>query len=128
MHPFRNNNSTYHDHNLEDITGLMVYDCLLQNEEAVYDTIHCKPLRSIEIAHIQQGDVGVFGITGSKARSLFIVIDKAEDCYFWTREHRKDGCRTFKRKLTYERKGLRDSLYIMGFVGAVDLFSGGLSA
>ncbi len=103
-----------------DTTSIMDYDTLLSNEEAVFDTMHQQAPRCIEIEHIEQGDIGLLGITGSKAKTLFIVVGKAEEpCMFWTREYRKDGCRTFKRKLSYERKGLRDSLYVVGFVGSI---------
>jgi len=115
--PLSKNNSLMQSSSSLDI---LHYDTLLSNEEAVFDAMHQQPPRCIEVEHIEQGDIGLLGVTGSKAKTLFIVIGRADEpCMFWTREHRKDGCRTFKRKLTYERKGLRDSLYVIGFVGSI---------
>lgn len=102
----------------------MVYDAFLLNEEVMLDKFKSIEPKHIELKHVQQGHVGIFGITGSKKKYFFVVLDKETDDSYYTRERRANGCQTFKRNLHYNKKGLRDSLYLLGFVGQIDSFVG----
>lgn len=126
MQSRKNNNSTpsKQAHHSIDITGIMVYDAFLMNEEVMLDKFHSVEPKHIELEHIQQGHVGIFGVTGSKTKHFFVVLDRENDDHYYTRELRQQGCQTFKRKLSYHKKGVRDCLYLLGFVGQIDSFVG----
>jgi hypothetical protein len=98
---------------------LHIYDLILTSIEIA------KEPKVIELQHIQQGDVGLFGIKGRKSRSLFVVIDRANDNHlFYVRECWKGDCVTRQRKLSYHKKGFGDTVYLEGFVGNVEVFLG----
>lgn len=122
----KNTNSTQQKqtHHSIDITGIMVYDAFLLNEEIMLDRFCSVEPKPIELEYVQQGHVGIFGVTGSRKKHFFVVLDKEADNSYYTREKKVHGCQTCKRKLTYKKKGIRDSLYLLGFIGQIDSFVG----
>lgn len=125
MHPSKKTATTKQKHPCHNTNSSVLFDMMLLDEALIKQSTQDREPKELDFEDIKQGSLGVFGITGRKEKTYFFVLDKTgEQGFYYTRERRGEECKTFKRRLCYQKKGLRDSLYVVGFIGRFDALEG----